>query len=72
MNSISVTVSGSKQRVLDRLREARVPGDDPARNAIVDAVLAHVQAVPDEAEGISLSLYVQLNYLMPDTTDRKW
>ncbi len=61
MTPVSITMSGSKERVLkylhERFAEAESPGSD-----LIGNIIDHIEAAPDTAHAFSISLYANVNY----------
>ena len=65
MESFSLTESGSRDKVLGRLRDKVEAHRGVARRAVEALVGAVEEEVPDEAVHVSISVHIQVNYLCP-------
>jgi hypothetical protein len=61
MTPVSITMSGSKERVLKFLREKHQSLEQPGAE-LVGNLIDHIEETPDNAEGFSISLYASVQY----------
>lgn len=65
MTPVSITMSGSKDRVLKYLHERFAATDAPGAD-LIGNLIDYIEETPDTASAFSISLYASVNYSVPD------
>jgi hypothetical protein len=65
MIPVSITMSGTRDRVLKFLRDRHMVLESPGAD-LVGNLIDHIESTPDNAEGFSVSLYANVQYSVPE------